>query len=644
MDVSKGVVSVRPVIIGTAGHVDHGKTTLIRMLTGVDTDRLQEEKERELTIDLGFAPFDLPNGRRVSVIDVPGHERFMGNMLAGIGGIDLVLLVIDANEGVMPQTREHLEVINLLKIKQAIIVLTKIDTADPDWLDLVEEEIREELKPTRYGDAEIVRISALQGVGLDELKLKISEVLENLEAKDSTAPLRLPVDRSFKMKGFGTVITGTLLSGRIVKDQQVEILPEGIMSRVRKIEVHNETQDIAYAGQRVALNLAGVEKEELYRGSLIAEPGYFRPTDRLDVEIELLPDFPHALKHASRVHFHLGTSETLAKVYLFGKKELQPGEKDFAQLELDEKVVAHFQDLFIIRFYSPVKTMGGGRVLNVTPGLYRKYREQDMEELRLLAGGSSKDLVLQRIMQYGIVTQPELVKEAKLAPEQLAELIGQLEEQGLIFELGEGYLMAQRQHGEWRERILNALLAFHQKNHLKPGISRAELKRNLPDLLNGQKYDLYLERLVQEDAIKLDQHMVAQSDFLPTPTEAEAKVIEKIKSLFIAKGVETPELAELAQEVKAAPEKVASYLEYLIYLQQVIIVNNGYYLLRAVVDEIRGKLVNCLKEKGEITLAEARDVFGSSRKYTLPILEYFDEIGVTRRKENVRVPGTAMES
>lgn len=634
---------MRPVIIGTAGHVDHGKTTLIRMLTGVDTDRLQEEKERELTIDLGFAPFDLPNGRRVSVIDVPGHEKFMGNMLAGIGGIDLVLLVIDANEGVMPQTREHLEVINLLKIKQAIIVLTKIDTADPDWLDLVEEEIREELKTTRYGEAEIVRISALHGIGLDELKLKISEVLETLEAKDSTAPLRLPVDRSFKMKGFGTVITGTLLSGKIMKDQQIEILPEGIMSRVRKIEVHNQAQDVAYAGQRVALNLAGVEKEDIYRGSLIADPGYFRPTDRLDVEIELLPDFPHPLKHASRVHFHLGTSETLAKVYLFKKKELQPGEKDFAQLELDEKVVAHYQDLFIIRFYSPVKTMGGGRILNVTPGLYRKYREQEMEELSLLAGGSSKDLVLQRIMQYGIVTRPELVKEAKLAPEQLAGLIDQLMEQGFIFELAEGYLMAQRRHSEWRERICEVLAAFHQKNHLKPGMSRAELKQQL-DMLNAQKYDLYLERLVQENVIKLDQHMVAQSDFLPTPTEAEAKVIEKIKALFTARGVETPELAELAQELKVAPEKVSGYLEYLIYLQQLVMVSDGYYLLTAIVNGIRDKLVTFLKEKGEVTLAEARDIFGSSRKYTLPILEYFDEIGLTRRKENVRVQGALLEN
>lgn len=628
---------MQPVIIGTAGHVDHGKTTLIRTLTGVDTDRLREEKERQLTIDLGFAPFYLPSGRRVGVIDVPGHEKFMGNMLAGIGGIDLVLLVIDANEGVMPQTREHLEVLNLLKIKKALVVLTKIDTTDPDWLDLVAEEIREELKVTRFADAEIVRVSAVKGIGIEELKQKIDKMVNTLEAKDSTAPLRMPVDRSFKMKGFGTVITGTLLSGSIKKDQQVEILPEGLTSRVRNIEVHNENVDVAYAGQRVALNLAGVEKEEVSRGCLIAQPGFFQPTDRIDVQLEILPESPYSVKHASQVHFHLGTSEVMARVFLLGKKELMPGESGFAQLELDEKIVAHYLDLFIIRFFSPVKTVGGGRVLNVTPGFYRRYREQEMAELELLAGGSNTNLVLQRIMQYGVASRAELVKEVKIAVEPLEAILADLKGQEMLFELGEGYLMAGVRFRDWRERILRTLKDFHEANHLKPGISKAELKQVLPDNLSMQKLDLFLGKLLRDSEIRFEHHMVAIATFEPKPTPEEENVLAKIRKLFNERGVETPELGELALELKVTPEKVACYLEYLTYGKEIASIADGYYLLTKTVTEIQERLVGFLQSNGEITLAEARDLLGSSRKYTLPILEFFDEEGVTKRKENVRV-------
>ncbi len=628
---------MRPVIIGTAGHVDHGKTTLIRALTGVDTDRLQEEKDRQLTIDLGFAPFDLPSGRRVGVVDVPGHEKFMGNMLAGIGGIDLVLLVIDANEGVMPQTQEHLEVLKLLKIKQALIVLTKIDTVDSDWLDLVEEEIREQLEGTRFAEAEMVRVSAIKGIGIDTLKEKIDGIIDTLDPKDSLAPLRIPVDRSFKMKGFGTVITGTLMQGKVDKDQQVEILPSGLISRVRNIEVHNEMVETAFAGQRVALNLVGIEKEEIPRGSVIVQKGFFQPTDRLDVEIELLPDFPHVLKHASRVHFHLGASETLAKVYLIKKKELLPGDKCFAQLELDEKVVAHYQDLFILRFYSPVQTMGGGRILNVNPGLYRRYREKEMAELKLLAGGSSKDLILQRIMRYGIISRAELMKETKLAEEKLNKLLKELIDEEMIFELSPEYIMAFASKRDWQERVIQTLNEFHEKYHLKPGISKAELKQVLPDELSGQKYDLFLECLIKNKVVYFIQHMVAWATFKPKPTKDEEKILQNIRNIFLEKSVEAPTVEKVAQKLKLSEEKIMGFIEYLQYLNEFIRISDGYYLLTSVVNEIQEKLITFLKEKHEISLAEARDLLGSSRKYTVPVMEYFDEKNVTRRKENVRI-------
>lgn len=625
-----------PVIIGTAGHVDHGKTTLIRVLTGVDTDRLQEEKERELTIDLGFAPFDLPDGRRLGVIDVPGHEKFMSNMLAGIGGIDLVLLVIDANEGVMPQTKEHLEVISLLQIKTAIVVLTKIETVDGEWLDLVEEEVREELAATPYKGSAIIRVSALQGLGLEELKSQIAEVIETLKPKDSSAPLRIPVDRAFKIKGFGTVITGTLLAGIIEKDQQVEILPEGIFSRIRNIEVHNQSVEKAFAGQRVALNLAGVEKDEVGRGNIIVEPGYFTPTDRIDVELELLPDFPHPLKHASRIHFHLGTSDLLAKVYLFKRKELLPGERAFAQLELDQKIVAYYQDLFIFRFYSPVKTMGGGRILNVKPGFYRKYRAEELAELELLAGGNSEDLVLQRILHYGIISRQELKKEVKLGSDYLVQIESLLKKEQ-IFQLGDNHLMSWIRYRKWRERLRDHLETFHQQNHLKPGLSKAELKQVFPQALGVQEFDLFLNELMLAGEITMDQYIVSLGGFKPTPTEAEKLTMQQIKDLLSSQKIETHSPADLAMKLKLDMEMIASYLEYLCYLQELVKITVDYYLERSVFTQVQTKVIDFLNKNDEITLAQARDLLQSSRKYTLPILEYLDEIKLTRRQENVRV-------
>ena len=625
------------VIVGTAGHVDHGKTTLIQALTGIDTDRLKEEKERKLTIDLGFAPFDLPSGRRVSVIDVPGHEKFMGNMLAGIGGIDLVMLVIDANEGVMPQTKEHLEVIELLKIKKVIVVLTKIDTADEEWVELVEEMVKEELAGTRYADAEIYRTSAIKGIGIEELKIKLDQAIDTLDGKDTDAPLRLPIDRSFKMKGFGTVITGTLLAGKVEVDQEIEILPDKLKSRVRNIEVHNQSVDVAYAGQRTALNLAGVDKDDVHRGDVIAQSGYFDPTDKLDVEIELLEDFPHTLKHASRVHFHLGANEMLAKVYLLDKKELMPGEKCFAQLHLEEEVVSYYQDLFIVRFYSPVRTMGGGRVLNTDPDHYREYGQTEMEELKLLAGGSNEDLAMQKILRHGIITKEELMKEAKFSGEEAAELLESLLKKDMVFKLGETYYMGNSTFKTWRERVINRLEEFHQKNHLKPGISKAELKQVLPDNLSTQKYDQFLELFLGSGEIKIDGYIVSLADFNPEPKTEEEELVEKIKDKFEEGGVEPPGIEELAEELDLSKDKTADYILYLVYLEQLSQIKGDFYLAKATIKDIEDKIVNYLKDNGEITLGQARDLMETSRKYAMPIMEYLDQINVTRREGNIRV-------
>ena len=369
-------------IVGTAGHVDHGKTELINALTGIQTDRLKEEKERGISIELGFAPLCLNDGSRVGIVDVPGHERFIHNMLAGIGGIDLVLLVVDANEGVMPQTREHLQILELLQIQRGILVLTKCDLVEEAWADIVEEEVRETLEGTFLANAPCCRVSAIRGDGIAELKTIIENVLKELPPREEDGPTRLPIDRHFTMSGFGTVVTGTLLSGSITIGENVEALPPGEIVRVREIQVHGEKSEIARAGQRVALNLVGLERTELQRGTVIATPGFFHQTSRFDARLNLLKEAPRPLKFRDPVHLHMGTAKVTAKVVLLDREQMNPGDSALIQIVLDSPLVAHRQDRFIIRSYSPMTTIGGGVIIDPTPAKHRRHRKDVMQGLK----------------------------------------------------------------------------------------------------------------------------------------------------------------------------------------------------------------------------------------------------------------------
>ncbi|NOY12427.1 MAG: selenocysteine-specific translation elongation factor, partial [Deltaproteobacteria bacterium] len=361
-------------IIGTAGHVDHGKTALIHALTGTETDRLAEEKRRGISIELGFARLDLGDGRVAGVVDVPGHEKFIPQMLSGIAGIDLVLLVVDANEGVMPQTREHLQIMQLLQVERGILVLSKCDLVEPDWLDIVEEEIREQVAGTFLDNAPCCRVSSLTGDGLDALLATIRDQLPQLSRREISGAVRLPVDRCFSISGFGTVVTGTLNSGRIVPGDSLELLPAGVTTRVREIQVHGDPAAEAVAGQRVALNLSGVSREQVPHGSVVGTPGLFRASQRIDVRLQLLSDAPRPVKFRDPLHFHLGTARTVARAILLDRDELAPGEEAFAQLSLDQPLLSHRGDRFIIRSYSPMITIGGGLVIDVEPQKHRRFR------------------------------------------------------------------------------------------------------------------------------------------------------------------------------------------------------------------------------------------------------------------------------
>ncbi|MEC9488097.1 MAG: selenocysteine-specific translation elongation factor, partial [Halanaerobium sp.] len=473
------------VIIGTAGHVDHGKTTLIKALTGTDTDRLREEKERQLSIDLGFAPFELPGGRIAGVVDVPGHEKFMRNMLAGISGIDLVLLVVDAQEGIMPQTMEHLDVLKILGVREGIIVVTKIDLVEEEWLELMCEEIGDQLLGHPLADAPIIPVSAVTGQGIDELIELIDELVGRVEDHSVDEPFRLPVDRSFHLTGFGTVITGTLLRGEITKDSKVQLLPQRREVRVRQLQVHGQEVERAQAGQRVALNLSNITPDEIPRGTEVVEPGYYQATRLLDVRLKLLEDFDRVLENRTRVHLHIGTNVVLARVLLLDRDELLPGQEAFAQLKLEEEVVAHFQDRFIIRFYSPVYTIGGGRVLEPEPQPHRRFQEDVLVELELLASGRPEDLVVQQLFKWGMLKPAEISRHTGYSPGKIEEMAGQLEEAGKILKLGQYYLHPQVGR-KWSDKLLSFLEEYHEKYPLRSGVSKAELQQIFPDRLSRE--------------------------------------------------------------------------------------------------------------------------------------------------------------
>jgi len=441
----------RHIIIGTAGHVDHGKTELIRALTGQETDRLKEEKERGISIDLGFASFRLPDGQVAGVVDVPGHERFIHNMLAGIGGIDLVLLVVDVNEGVMPQTREHLQILQLLDIRRGIVVLTKCDLAEPDWIDIVEEEIREEVAETFLTAAPFCRVSSLTGDGIPELIEQIRLSLETLPTKDVDGPLRLPVDRHFTLAGFGTVVTGTLLSGTVKPGDMVEVLPPGVQVRVREIQVHGEKLPEARAGQRVALNLAGLDRDQLQRGAVIGAPGFFEQTERLDARLTLLPSAPRPLKFRDPVHFYLGTARVVGMVALLDRDLLKPGESTLVQIHLDHPLVAHRQDRFIIRSYSPMTTIGGGQVIDPAPVKHKRFRDEVMAALKELESGE-KAFLMQKLGELICPRLKDLELASGLGRERIERHLLALHSEGKAARLGDQWV-AQTQVRAWRLQL-----------------------------------------------------------------------------------------------------------------------------------------------------------------------------------------------
>ncbi|MDI6907195.1 MAG: selenocysteine-specific translation elongation factor [Thermoanaerobacterales bacterium] len=625
---------MRHLVIGTAGHVDHGKTALIHVLTGIDTDRLREEKERGISIELGFAYLDLPSGRRAGIVDVPGHERFIKNMLAGVGGIDLVLLVIAADEGVMPQTREHLEIIQLLEIKRGIVVLTKIDLVDEEWLELVREEVTSFLKGTVLEGAPILAVSSVTREGLPELVRLIDELAADLPERRGAGPARLPIDRVFSVTGFGTVVTGTLVDGRLRVGDAVEVLPRGLKARIRSLQVHKRKVDEAGSGQRVAVNLAGVDVSDVDRGQVLVPPQAFRPTQRLDARLELLPEAPRPLKNRARIRFYLGAAEILGRAVILDRDALDPGGRAYAQLILEEPTVAARGDRFVIRSYSPMRTIGGGTVIDPHPPRHKRYRDETIEALATLERGTPEELVVQVLTGRGeALPAGEVAKAAGLNQETVGESLAALAADGQVETLeceGQNLYMAAQVYADWRQRVLKALEEYRSSYPLREGYPKEELRSRKFSSVSGRLFLCFLQNLAQRGEIEVLEKSVRLpgAGSLSPLLEARVKALDDV---FAARGFQPPSFVEAAAGQGIGETESSEYLHFLLREGRLIKLGDDLYLHRDTVERAKEAVAAFIREKGEITVGEARDLLQTSRKFALPLLEYLDQVRFTRR-------------
>ncbi|KKM11587.1 translation elongation factor [Clostridiales bacterium PH28_bin88] len=631
------------IVVGTAGHVDHGKTVLVKALTGVDTDRLKEEKERGISIELGFAPLVLPSGRRLGLVDVPGHERFIRQMLAGVGGMDLVLLVIAADEGVMPQTREHLDIITLLQVKRGIIVISKVDLVDQDWLELVQEEVREAVRGSVMADAPMVTVSAMTGEGMARLVEELDKMAGATPPKAAAGRTRLPVDRVFSITGFGTVVTGTLWSGTVRVGDTVELLPQGRNARIRTLQVHGDQVEEAVAGQRVAVNLAGVDLEEVERGFVLAQPGTFRPAYRLDAEVHLLDRAERPLSHHDRVRVYLGTSEAFGRVVLLDREEMAPGETAFVQFAMEEPVVGARHDRFVIRSYSPMETIGGGTIIDPDAPKHKRFRPEVLAALAAKMQGSPEELVAHALAEQReqVSSIAELGKQIGLEQPEVAGAVGELAKRGeAVLVPGEGgieYVLDTGRWQRWLEEVRGLLSAFHRQYPLRPGIPKEELRTRKFARLSAKAFQALLDAWQREGKIKVQGMAAALPEFDAEPTTAQREMLDQVENTLRQGGFQPPAWSEMVPRLRIPLEESEELLHFLIRGDVLVKVTDDLYFHREAVEKAKDLIAAHVRQHGGILLGEARDLLDSSRKYVLPLLEYFDQIKFTKRVGDKRV-------
>lgn len=627
---------MKHIIIGTAGHIDHGKTTLIEAMTGRSTDRLAEEKERGISIELGFTYFDLPSGRRAGIVDVPGHERFVKNMLAGVMGMDIVLLVVAADEGVMPQTREHLAILNMLGIEKGFIVLTKSDLVEEEWLELVQEDVRENVQGTFLENSPILPVSSTKGIGIDRVASLIDELALKIEDRDVDDMPRLPVDRVFTITGFGTIVTGTLLSGSFSTGEEVEVFPKGRLGRIRSLQVHDEDREVAYAGQRVAINIAGLKKEDIDRGDVIAPKNSMKETLMLDVRLKLIEDLDRPIENRTRLRLYIGSAEVLCRLVLLDKEVLNPGEEGFAQLRLEEKVVAKRGDKFIVRFYSPMFTIGGGDILEPNPAKKKRFDEEAIEELKIKAEGRPIDIIERIVLDNSrdFPSIKEISKSTAMLEENVQEEVESLAAQNkvILFQLTKDiYVIHMDYFEKLKKSILEELDKFHDKYPLRMGIAKEEMRSRFLGDANPGVGERFIDLLIEQGHIEQRMENILLSGFEIEYDDLQTKIKDEINQLYKDAKFVPPKLEEVSEELQYEKQEIYEVFNSLVNRGDIVKLNENLYLHKDHYHKALDMLKEYLYRSGSIRIGEYRDLLDSNRRIALGLLEHFDNLRITIR-------------
>lgn len=631
---------MKQIILGTAGHIDHGKTSLIKAVSGIDTDRLKEEKKRGITIELGFASLDLPDGQHVGIVDVPGHEKFVKNMVAGATGIDIVVMVIAADEGVMPQTREHMEICTLLGVRHGFVALTKTDMVDEEWLELAMDDIQSFTRDTFLDGQPIVPVSSVTGDGIPAFLDTLQAICKNVPERKQTGLFRLPVDRVFTMKGFGTVITGSLVSGRIAVGETIMIYPSGVKSKVRGLQVHNQSVNEALAGQRTAINFQGLDMAAVERGNVLARPDTLSPSYMADLAFQYLASAAKPLKNRTRIRFHTGTSEIMGNLILLDREELAPGESAAVQVRLDTPVALVKEDRYVIRSYSPVRTIGGGQVLDPIPAKHKRFRSDIADTLNALADMPPEEVIGFHARQagFGGTEHNELRLVTNLPDKKLdAAVSAMLSRRDLIMVDRDRRLYVHADtYARLRQLVLDQLGRYHTANPLKAGMPREELRSKFPAHIHPKLAPQVLNQMLKNDELAAEEDTIRLAGHRVSLAGDQSQLKDKILQTYARGGITPPYFKEICQTLKVEARDARDVLQLLVEENRLVKVKEELFFQREVIDDLRARLVAYLRDKGVITTPEFKDMTGASRKYVIPLAEFFDARNVTIRVGDTR--------
>lgn len=631
---------MKQIILGTAGHIDHGKTSLIKTITGINTDRLKEEKLRGITIELGFAHLELPSGQHLGIVDVPGHEKFIKNMVAGATGIDIVAMVIAADEGVMPQTREHMEICTLLGVKHGVVVLTKTDLVDEEWLELVIEDIRDFVRGTFLEKAPIVTVSSVTGDGIPEFIKTLDELSARLPSRPVSSLFRLPVDRVFTMKGFGTVITGTLVSGEVKVGDMIMLYPSGITSKVRGIQVHNQSVNNAEAGMRTAVNFQGLEKASVNRGDVLSNPSALKLSYMLDVCFNYLNSNKKPVKNRAQIRFHTGTSEVLGILILLDKDELLPGEAAVAQLRIDSPLALIKDDRFVIRSYSPIRTIGGGHILNPIPQKHKRFKSEIIKGLKGLMDQSPESIISYHVDESGYqgVVFSDLKIMTGLHEKQLQNIIQDLmSKRTVILTDRENRIYIHKNSSDRLKKETSIYLdSYHRGNPLKTGMPKEELRSKIPGLQGSKLFNLTLNQMIKDKEIVSQENTVRLTSHTVSLGVDQADIRERILDVYCKNGLTPPYFKELSKTINVESSRAKDVLMFLMDEGLIVKVKEDLYFHAKAVEDLQQRLVDYLVSHKEMSTPQFKEMTGVSRKYLIPLIEYFDAQNVTIRIGDIR--------